>query len=520
MEDRLRRRDLRVSEEDLVAFYRGRLPELSDVRTLAHLIKERGGDGFLRMSEADVTALRPDEGELALFPQTLKAGRQALPLHYRFEPGTPADGVTLRVPLALAADVPPQSVEWLVPGLLREKVDALLRGLPKSIRRRLVPLNETIDTILQEMPRQTGAFLTTLSEFLHRRFGVDIPASAWAADTLPDHLKMRVAITAPDGRELAAGRTPAILRNVAAPPGAIPAEARRAWERRGLTRWDFGDLPEVVGHRPGEPVRWTAYPGLQPSGDAADLRLFAAPAAAREAHPQGVAALTRRHLSRELKFLKRSIALPEETHAAARWFGGARRVEEEMADRVVHDLFRADVRSQAAFDAHAAACAARILPAGRELLYAVLPVLAAHAQARRDLEPLAQARGLPQAIHARISEELSDLVPATFITLYDPARLAHLERYLQALALRARRAAVDPEKDRAKAAGPLAYATRLKSILTTLGAASAEKRTAVEELFWMIEEYKVSVFAQEIKTARTVSPKRLDEKIRAIERMV
>jgi ATP-dependent helicase HrpA len=161
-----------------------------------------------------------------------------------------------------------------------------------------------------------------------------------------------------------------------------------------------------------------------------------------------------------------------------------------------------------------------VLPAGRELLYAVLPVLVAHAQARRDLEPLARAKGLPAALHAGMAAELADLVPPTFIALYDRPRLAHLERYLQALSLRARRAAVDPEKDRAKAAGPQAYTARLKALLAGLGpSTSAEKRAALEELFWTIEEYKVSVFAQELRTAVPVSPKRLDEKIRAIERM-
>jgi ATP-dependent helicase HrpA len=119
-----------------------------------------------------------------------------------------------------------------------------------------------------------------------------------------------------------------------------------------------------------------------------------------------------------------------------------------------------------------------------------------------------------------MAAELADLLPPSFVSLYDRARLAHLERYLQALSLRARRAAVDPEKDRAKAAGPMAYTARLNVMLAGLGpSTSAEKRAALEELFWTIEEYKVSVFAQELRTAVPVSPKRLDEKIRAIERM-
>jgi ATP-dependent helicase HrpA len=150
----------------------------------------------------------------------------------------------------------------------------------------------------------------------------------------------------------------------------------------------------------------------------------------------------------------------------------------------------------------------------------VTGVIQAYAAACADIAVLAGSKGPLAAIHTRLAEDISHLVPQHFIALYDRTRLAHIERYLRALALRARRALVDPEKDHAKAKGPQHYTDRLRSMLQTLGPQStADKRQALEELAWMIEEYKVSIFAQELKTAGPMSPKRLEEKMREIERM-
>ena len=218
--------------------------------------------------------------------------------------------------------------------------------------------------------------------------------------------------------------------------------------------------------------------------------------------------------------VQRSLALPEEVHPAARYFGGARRLEAAMVDRLLQDLFAVPVRTPQEFVALAADGAPRMVPAGRGLLYTVMPAIQAYAAVRRELGALPESKGPLAAIRSRLEEELSRLVPQNFISLYAAARMAHLERYLQALAIRARRALVDPEKDRAKSERLQAFSGRLHLLLKALGPnASAGKRRALEELFWMIEEYKVSIFAQELKTAVPVSAKRLEEKFGEVERM-
>jgi ATP-dependent helicase HrpA len=519
MEERLRRRDLLVADEGIADFYRRRLTEVYDLRSLSRLIRQRGGDGFLRMAEDDLMTYRPEPAELSLYPERLKAGGQSLALRYRFEPGAEADGVTLQVPSVLAAAVPLATIDWIVPGLLREKVAALLKGLPKALRIRLMPLKDTLDVILAEMPRDQGGLLSALGEFLHRRFGVDVPAPAWPVEALPDHLKMRVAIVAPDGRELGSGRDPAILR-LQSTATRVPPEARQRWERSGVTRWDFGELPEVVTGTSGERAAWAAYPALHVQGQRIDLKLFARRDQAMAAHPQGVAALLALHCGRELKFLKRSLVLPEELHPAAHRLGGARKLEDAMAQKIIQDLFAADLRSEKAFNDRLSACVSKMLPAGRDLFYAVIPVIQAHTAALQEIAALAGAKGPLASIHGLLKADISHLLPPNFIALYDRARLGHIERYLRSLATRARRALIDPEKDHLKSQPLQKFAEQLRRLMETLNPqSSAEKRQALEDLAWMIEEYKVSIFAQELKTAGPMSAKRLEEKIREIERM-
>jgi ATP-dependent helicase HrpA len=519
-EERLRRRDLLVGEDELARFYRSRLGEICDRRALSAVIASKGGDGFLRMTEEDLLRQRPEPEELARYPERLPAGRGSFECRYRFDPGAEDDGVTLRVPAAAAAAVPPEALEWVVPGLLREKIEALVRGLPKAVRRRLAPLKDTIEVILAEMPRTGGPLLSALGGFLHRRFGVDIPASAWPVEDLPVHLRMRVALTAADGRELAASRDAGILRSRQA-AGALPPEVRRQWEKSGLRTWDFGDLPGVVASPPVSSVPWAAYPALVDEPAGIELKLFTRRDQALSAHAQGVAALLSLHFSRELKFLKRSLALPRELHAAARGFGGAAGVMEAVMGRLCRELFAADIRTRKEFLEHAAACEGKIMPRGRELLTALIPVLQSHAEVRRDIAGLAAAGG-PMAEFARaLEDDLARLIPPNFVALYDAHRFPDLERYIRGIGLRARRAAVDLQKDRAKARAVHNYAARLDSLLKGLGTdATAEKRRALEDLFWLLQEYTVSVFAQELGTSGRVSPKRLEEKFGDVERMV
>jgi ATP-dependent helicase HrpA len=419
-------------------------------------------------------------------------------------------------------------MDWLVPGLYPEKIEALIKGLPKTYRRRLVPVKNTADVIIREMPKTQTSLISALGDFIYRRFGLDIPASAWSQDSLPDYLKMRVSITAPDGKELQAGRDAGILRQTTA--GIEKSDelkaARVKWEKSGITRWDFGDLPEFVSDSGQKPGRWVAYPALESSGSEkhVNLRLYRRQDKALTVHRQGVAALYALHFAKDIKFLKRQLTLPADKAVMADYFGGAQSLVKQMVDRVVQDLFCQDIRSQKAFDSHAKSTAPKILSTGRELLDGLVPVLSAYHETRSQIHKLQQGSRKDSrmvSFFQELSAELGRLVPGTFITIYDKQRLANLTRYIQAAAIRARRAVVDFEKDQAKSKEIIKFTEGLNQLLSELSPrASDEKRQAVEEYFWMLEEYKVSVFAQELKTAIPISAKRLELKLGEIKRMV
>ena len=526
MEDRMRRRDLLVSEEDLYRFYADRLEGVCDVRSLRHLLKTRKDD-FLRMKKEDLLLSLPNPDELSQFPEQISLGNTVIPCEYKFEPGKEHDGVTLKISSALAPCIAPEAVDWVVPGLFREKVTTLIKGLPKEFRRQLVPVNQTVDVIVQDMPREENIpLITALSRFIYRKFGTDIPASAWDTKTLPDHLKMRISLRGPHGEELRAGRDPAILVQGAAPqvnPDDFAA-ARQRWERRGIAEWDFGDLPETLTLKGEKGEKWTAYPGLKIEENDLCLRLFKDRSESLKSHKQGIVRLFSLHFAKEVRMLKYQLALPGSSALPARYFGGSKVLEKEMLDSILENLFSLNIRTPEEFETHAKNAESVIAEKGMQKLRTVIRLLDAYHECRTVLYDLENANrnsaGLIQFL-AGLRNSLANLVPEHFVILYHEERMVHLERYVKAIAIRAQRAMHSFEKDQAKAAEVKTHTDRLNRLLKELSPhVTEEKRNAVEDFFWLLEEYKVSLFAQELKTPVKISAKKLETLYADIQRMV
>ncbi|MBU2055617.1 MAG: ATP-dependent RNA helicase HrpA [Proteobacteria bacterium] len=525
LEEKVRRHDLLVSEEAMAEFYEKRIHGICDIRTLQRLVRDRGDDDFLRMREADLLCRPPDPDEIALFPETVSAGGWRLACLYRFAPGKPEDGVTLKIPAQAAPSVSTALLDWAVPGLLREKVIALLKGLPKEYRKRLQPLAQTSDIVLAEMDRE-GLLLTALGRFIYRRFGVDIPGDRWPLAALNAHLKLRFAVVDDKGRELAAGRDIDVLKKgfVGAEETQVFARTRRQWERSGLTVWDFGDLPESIPlSGAGEPES-VAYPGLEAAAGGIRIRLFLSASEAGCAHRQGVKALFALHFREELRHLRKGLAPAGDLKLWAAAFGGAKVLENALFEKVVYDLFSADIRTKEAFAAHAEEVRSRILLRGQEIVRMAVPPLKAlyeTAELLRTIEASNRGNRPVLAFLSGLQEELAELFPTDFLIRYDEERIGHIGRYLRALAIRAQRGAVHLEKALVRGEEIRQLHERREEILRGLPPhASEEKRQAIDEMRWMIEEYKVSLFAQELKTAFPVSRKRLEARFGEIDRML
>ncbi|MEJ2040014.1 MAG: DUF3418 domain-containing protein, partial [Desulfosarcinaceae bacterium] len=213
MENRLRRRDLLVEEQALFDFYRERLDDVCNMRILEKKIRDAGSDGFLRMGREDILRWQLPEEALKPFPDEVSLNNVKVACEYRFSPGSEEDGVTARIPALQAGRIAPDNLQWLIPGLLPEKLNALLKGLPKAYRKQLVPLSETAELIAAQMPRSAGENLfSSLSRFIRQRLGVSIPPGAWDESLLPDHLRMRIALVDDQGKILKTSRDPLVLK--------------------------------------------------------------------------------------------------------------------------------------------------------------------------------------------------------------------------------------------------------------------------------------------------------------------
>jgi ATP-dependent helicase HrpA len=523
MEAKLRRRDILIGESALGEFYSARLKGVSDAATLRKTIRERGGDGFLRLKELDLMLYRPEGTELAQYPDRLEAGERSYPCVYAFAPGREEDGLTVKVPAGLISRIPAERLDWTVPGLLKEKVTALIKGLPKRYRKQLVPVSRTVDEILQDMPQGEQSLLNTLSAFVYHRYGVDVPASVWADVELPDHLKVRVALVDHAGKELEAGREIRLLGKSEIPQGLPESGAswkakKEQWEKMGLTGWDFDELPERISL--GELL--FAYPALELVENCLNLRLFQDQEQALASHRKGVRWLLERRLAKDLKYQRRNLTLPTGAAAiGARHFGGSVVLEQNMMERLLVHFLEVDLRSSAALEKYSEKVVATIMDKGTALKAQVLGILEAFGGLKRLLESMDKSGNTERELALRIRQEMDALVPQNFLELHDSERLAHLPRYLNALRIRAQRGVNNAEKHRIKNARIEEFSAWLQQCEGNLSRhGSNEKRKALEAFRWMIEEFKVSVFAQELKTAFPVSAKRLEEKKKEIERMV
>ncbi len=525
LENKIRRNELLAGDEEIADFYEKRLPNIYNVRTLQKLIKDRGSDDFLRMMENDVLIKTPDSEELSLYPENFKWGNYILPLEYRFAPGNAEDGVTVKIPSQLISSLDPVGMDWMAPGLLREKIGFLLKGLPKEYRKKLLPINGARDIIMTEMAVRKGHLLSSLSDFIYRRFGVEIPAGAWPVESLPEHLLMRFSIIDEHKKEMASGRDLTLLQNkiIYETKSQALENARKRWEKKDIAAWDFGELPEVITLTDKNSPAGVAYAALSVAEEGIEIRLFQNKREADLRLRKGVCALYALHFREELKYLKKTIALSEEMKAWAKKLGGHRAIEESVFKRVLRNLFEVDIRSPEAFYALAEKIKPQILAEGQNVRKTTLPILKAYHDAINALDSLESASisNRPALQFLEILKNASqELAPPDFVERYETERLSHIPRYLKAITLGAQRGLLHLEKAMGKISQIHSLVDNLRNVIEKLPTyPTEEKLKAIDEYRWMIEEYRVSLFAQELKTPFPVSRKKLDEKLREIERM-
>ncbi|HIE53668.1 MAG TPA: DUF3418 domain-containing protein, partial [Chromatiaceae bacterium] len=308
LEARTRRPDLLVDEERIYQFYEQRIPEgvysrprfekwlREATRKAPKLLHMRLEDGLAREVEAE-----------AQYPGTLELHGMSLPLEYRFEPGHQADGVTLVVPAAVLGQITPGRLDWLVPGLLEEKIVALIKRLPKQWRKQFVPVPDVARQAMARLQPSDKPLIQALGAVLKELTGQQVPEDAWDLESLPDYLKMRVRVVNGEGRTLGAGRDLWDLQErFAADAQAQSVAATHPLSRAGITRWDFGDLPERV--EPDSPgIRITGWPALVDKGESVAIEVLGSQAEARPCHRAGLRRLVMLALPKEIRLVRKGL---------------------------------------------------------------------------------------------------------------------------------------------------------------------------------------------------------------------
>ena len=500
-----------LDEERLVAFFDGRLPpDINSADALRAWLKRasRAESESLRLKAEDWIV---DDDAAAGFPDTLRIGKARLPLTYRYAYGEEDDGITCTVTREEAPLLRRWPADWLVPGALPEKVQWMLGRLTSAQRRTLGPMDEALSRCLSRLRPGREPLITALANLLQDTFGVRVADGLWSEEQMPPHLRVRFVVMDEKGRPLAAGRDlDAVLRaaGVEEQPAAPAAGAAEPWHRDGLVAWTCGALPEQVDvGRAGWPL--INYPALQDQGTSVSLRLFADPAPARAIHHDGVRRLLLLALGSEARRLARLPAWPVPAGLFLRQIGCApEQVADDLVLALVSDVFlhgQPEVRTPEAFNTRLAQGRGRLAAAQREWQTLVTGIVVLAAECHAAINAV---KGSPAAV-ADMQEQLAWLVFPGFVRYVPRVRLQHYFRYLEALRLRIERLTLNAASDARKMAEVAPFWSRYIE-LATADPPRRHDRLALDEYRWMVEAFRISCFAQELKAPCPVSAKRLE----------
>ena len=536
---RLRERRIASVDESLFAFYAARLENVSSIHDLNRIVREKTASdpNFLFAGETDLTGGVAVDWDTTAFPKEVTLADQRVPLVYAYAPGEEHDGITLKVPVSLAVRLDPAILDCVVPGLRLEQVEFLLKSLSKAYRVPLMPLAPKAAELVATLEPEAG--LEGLRRLIKQKYGVAIPPDAWKRELLPDHLRPRIAVTGEKQRIVTAGRDLQSLKQ-GLEQHATPAEQRawtaavERWERYDLRTWSFGDLPEQIDLSAAAGLPLVAFPGLESDGATAHLKLFRKREDSLTATRPGFERLVELALHKELAWVQRDLRTLEKASAGYAGLGSAEDLVNSAFAHARNYIVKAPEPvlplTHARFDEALQDARERIpgfVPRLLELLTAVLQLRAqilAHrgyprAKAAppggvvRDLKTLGggavPATGKALAF---LPGELGWYLPKNFLQTVPFERLSQWPRYLKAILIRADRALVNPVKDAEKARMLQPYVDALLKLAADKDL-SAEARRALVEYRWMLEEFKVSTYAQELGTAQPVSAKKLDTQL-------
>jgi len=522
LEHKSRRPDILVDDALIYAFYDARLPEgIHNGADFERWRKEVEREDPKRLFLRREDLMRHEAAGITTenFPPLLQLGPNRFALEYHFEPGAARDGVTLAVPVALLNQLSAARCDWLVPGLLKEKVRALAKSVPQRLRHKLGPLDDFAERFVESVEPSELPLATALARWIRAELNLEVPVDAFRPDSAPPHLQMNYRVVDEHGRQLAMGRDLAALKRAWAPQTqAALAESASVPEDERHQRWDFGDLAEIMEIRSAAAGGQTlvGYPALVDLGDAVALQVFDAPERAQATHRAGLHRLLAIAFRERVRDLEKLVARDHALNLQFAQLAGDVALKDEIVAAAIERTFLGDAlpMTQAAFERSLQEGRSRFNLIAQEILRMVGVILGEQAQLQKRLN--AAAKAFPRAAD-EVRAQVARLLHPRFVSQTPWARLQHLPRYLKAAQLRLDKLREDAARDARLAAeiAPLAAAwQREVSARARLGTLTPE----LEQFGWLLEELRVALFAQSLKTPVPVSAKRLSKLWQSIRR--
>ena len=518
LEHKSRRPDVLVDEELIHAFYDSKVPEgIFTVAAFEHWRREaeQTEPKLLYLQKEQLMRHEAEGITTDAFPHQLDHRGQSYTLGYKHDPGATDDGVTLSLPLPLLNQVPATRLEWLVPGLLKEKVVALLKTLPQKYRHRLQPLDAFAEDFCDAGHDFDESLVRALTVAVEEALAMKLPLDAFRAGELKPHLSMNFRLLDEHGGTLGFSRSLSELRgqyghrveeSFAAAEFKTGAAESGNDELSGLTSWSFGDMPELLEVKVGKRTV-VGFPALVDEGDSVALRAFDTEDKAHAQHVAGLRRLFALALREPVKYIEKN--LPRDLGLLYMSLGSDKELKEQIvAATLDRSCMMAPLPTSAAdFDARVVAAKGRVTLISQEIARLAGTVLTEHAALVKKLATMQKGYSLACQ---DIAEQTSILVGKRFIVAVPWERLAHFPRYLKAASLRLDKIRADPARD-----------TRLMAEWNTLAKPFERERliqarsgiadTFMEDFRWLMEELRVALFAQELRTPSPVSLKRLQK---------
>lgn len=507
--------DYLVGDSAQYAFYDAHLPqECFDAASLNRWLKGADAEAIDRLKMTLTDLMGESSGhDTSAFPDQFNAGSLNLEIDYRFQPGDQDDGLTITVPKEGLQQLDQRRLEWLVPGRVEEKLTALIRSLPKAQRRSFIPAPDVARRASEMMPFAEGDFLTVAAQTLGKIAGEHLSPHAFKLDKVPQHLRMNVRVVDESGELLAEGRD---LNQLATEIGVESSPdmsliSDGEWERDGIKVWDFGELPDSITIRRGD-FALEAYPSLVDAGDSVSLRLATTREGARSQTHAGLRRLFCLAEHRELKSQVHWLPNIDRLTLYAATMKHTRDVREQLIDLAAELAFlRGPLKPRDAesFDVACKQGRKELLVAAQDLAKVVAPLLERYHEVQVKLGEAASPN--LRASVADIRQQLARLTADGFWTSTPWNWLTQYPRYLQAILVRLDKLSTGGgARDRQLMQELMPFQRRYDEAVEAGGVAN-ESVAAFEEYRWMLEEFRISLFAQQVGTSIKISPQRLEK---------